>query len=116
MSQTSLPSHTGPMERMTRARSAAVRATKRWMMPAPMSKPSRTTYMASMAATRQNQRAPMVLVRRGAGGAGNFEARLGFAAGTAFDFAIDEEEEKNGEHGIHAGEADEREPDAATGD
>src|SRR5215208_3601729 len=55
MSQTSLPSHTGPMARRTRRRSGSFFATKGCMAPAPRSKPSRSTYMVSMKATRMNQ-------------------------------------------------------------
>src|SRR5579884_4186756 len=44
MSQTSFPSHTGPMLLRTTRRSASVRATTRWRTPAPRSNPSRTAY------------------------------------------------------------------------
>src|SRR3954470_16863753 len=55
MSQTSFPSHTGPMARITIRLLSSFFATNGWMAPAPISKPSRRTYMVIMNATAMNQ-------------------------------------------------------------
>src|SRR5436190_14313931 len=64
MSQTSLPSQTGPMARRIVRRSASFLAADRWITPAPRSKPSSSTYMVSMNATRMNHSVGMALLSR----------------------------------------------------
>src|SRR3954447_25599378 len=60
MSQTSLPSQTGPIAARTVRRSSSVRATSRRTMPTPKSKPSRPAETASIPETIAYQRASMV--------------------------------------------------------
>src|SRR5437870_12742535 len=105
ISQTSFPSHTGPIERSTRRRSASERATTRWIAPAPRSKPSRITYMIPMKASRQNQRSPM-------------PASVGrpLGLGAVRDLAINEEESEQGEERVHARQAAACETRVASGD
>src|SRR3954453_16879517 len=55
MSQTSFPSHTGPMARIINRLSSLFLATNGWMAPAPISKSSRRTNMVIMNATAMNQ-------------------------------------------------------------
>src|SRR6185295_9518658 len=97
MSQTSLPSHTGPIDRRTAARSSRVFAMNRWRIPAPRSKPSRTTYPVRVAAIRQNQSVSM-------------------SVGTLADPADHEEEEEGAQRRVKAHEAEQREHRVAGGD
>src|SRR5579875_2301695 len=62
ISQTSFPSQTGPIARRMKRRSLSVRAAIRWIMPAPRSKPSSSTYMVSINVTRINQSVDIVLL------------------------------------------------------
>src|SRR4029077_16454449 len=116
MSHTSLPSHTGPTEAKTWRRSASVFATRRWMAPAPRSKPSSRTYTVIMMATRQNQIVPIPAPSiRGDG-------KLGIASQNfirirpALDLPVDQEEPQDPEHRVHAHEPDQREPRVAGAD
>src|ERR1039457_645275 len=72
-------------------------------MPAPRSKPSSTTYMAIMTATRQNQVVSMSEPFRNA-----FRSFV--------DCAIDQEQKENREDGVDSHEADQREKGVAGGD
>src|ERR1035441_18681 len=79
-------------------------------MPAPRSKPSRTTYIAIMTATRQNQVVCMSEPRPRGGG------RFQYALRAFVDCAIDQEQEENREDGVDAHETDQGEEGIAGGD
>src|SRR6476646_175619 len=105
-SQTSLPSQTGPMVRITVRRSWSVLAMNRCSTPAPRSKPSRTTYAVIIIATSQNH---MKSIRR-------FLLRyririagiqvLSGRARAVRDLAIDEHQKQDCQHGVKAHEAE----------
>src|SRR4029077_16241911 len=109
MSHTSLPSHTGPTEAKTWRRSASVFATKRWIAPAPRSKPSSKTYTGIMMATRQNQIVPIhsSICRDG-------DRRLAvqriIRIGSVLDLAIHEKQPEDAQHGVQAHESEKGEP------
>src|SRR5258708_3845737 len=107
MSQTSLPSQTGPMVRITVRRSWSVLAMYRCNTPAPRSKPSRTTYAVIMIATSQNQMKSMgrFLLRYGDRIAG---INGGFMLGTRAmrDLAVHQHQKQNRQHGIESHEAE----------
>src|SRR3974390_3466848 len=99
------------MVAMTWRRSSAVRATRRWMAPAPRSKPARSTYIATITATRQNQRVSIESsIRRDRRGRIGGITEIGL--GAVINFSMDQEEPEHGEHGVHTHEADEGEPGA----
>src|ERR1017187_1586231 len=79
-------------------------------MPAPRSKPSSTTYMAMMTATRQNQVVCMSEPQPRGG------AHLGDGPRAFVDGAIDQEQKKNREDGVDPHEPDQREEGVAGGD
>src|SRR5439155_12562337 len=102
------------MLRRTVLRSSSVRAMKRCTAPAPRSKPSRTTYAVSMKATSANQTVGMLVSLLGAE---RRRAVRGAQWGrTLHDQALDEEEERDPQHGVHAHVPEEREPGAARRD
>src|ERR1035438_6704564 len=86
------------MEPRTMRRSASVRSTSRCTMPAPRSKPSRITYMAIIAATRQNQVVSMSEPQPRGG------ARFQNGLRSFVDCAIDQEQEENREDGVRSEE------------
>src|SRR6266404_6452037 len=109
MSHTSLPSQTGPTEAKTCRRSASVFATRRWIAPAPRSKPSSKTYTVIIMATRQNQMVPMhsSICRDGDR---RLAAQRIIGLGSVLDLAIHEKQPEDAQHGIQAHESDQREP------
>src|SRR5271157_3369034 len=99
------------MERRMMRRSTSVRAMSRCKIPAPKSKPSSTTYIASITATRQNQIVSMsasspslhcALIWQG----GRWPRR--FLTGTALNLEVDKIEKENRENGIGAEESQQR--------
>src|SRR5215211_1966877 len=113
MSQTSFPSHTGPMARMIVRRSRSSLAAKRCIAPAPRSKPSRRTYMAIINATRINQivsTMPPVLGRQTFG---RFQRLLFRPVG---DLAHHEHDVEEAHYQVHPCEPYKREEHAARGD
>ena len=63
ISQTSLPSHSGPMVLMAARRSASVRPTTLCSMPAPKSNPSRMKNPVHKIAMTMNQNGTKALIR-----------------------------------------------------
>src|SRR5579862_872224 len=87
------------MEASTWRRSPALRATRRWTMPAPMSKPSSTTYIAIITATSMNQTVGTLHLLR-----------------SVLDFAIDQQQEQHSQNRVHAHETDQSEQRITGGD
>src|SRR5437867_6952167 len=100
------------MERRTSRRSESDFATSKWMIPAPMSNPSSTTYIAIMTATRQNQIVSMMvlLIRSSWRAARSRRGAHSFRSWAVLDFAALEEKKENAEHRVHAHEADQCKP------
>src|SRR6266436_871793 len=98
------------MLRSTVLRSGSSRAIKRWMAPAPRSKPSRTTYAVSMKATSAYQAVCIATLGRA--------DRVARARrrGTFHDQSLEEEDERQPEDGVDAQVPEQREPRAARGD
>src|SRR5437588_5014979 len=115
MSQTSLPSQTGPMARRIVRRSASVLAAERWITPAPRSKPSSSTYMVSMKATRMNHSVGMVCSTLVAGQRLGRLRRLGRGGGTMCRFAHHQEDVEQPQDEVHTREADQGEEDVPRG-
>src|SRR5262249_46468302 len=92
------------MAASTERRSPSVRATNRCRIPAPKSKPSSTTYTASISATIPYQTAITSVSSFARGGGRRRAAR---------DLAADEVEEQDSQHQVEAGEADGGEGHAA---
>src|SRR6476646_3051266 len=107
-SQTSLPSQTGPMVRITVRRSWSVLAMNRCRTPAPRSKPSRTTYAVIITATSQNH---MKSIRRFLLG---YRVRIAGihvfsdCARAMRDLTIDQHQKQNRQHGVKSHEAEQR--------
>src|ERR671910_1693145 len=115
MSQTSFPSHTGPIARMIIRRSRSFLATKGWMAPAPRSKPSRSTYAVIMNATAMNQKVsiapPPSLGRQALGG---FE-RLRLGLGAVVHLTHHEDDVQEAHDQVHPHKADKGEEHVAGG-
>src|SRR5688572_28340619 len=99
ISQTSFPSQNGPIDWITRWRSASVLPTKRRSAPAPKSKPSRTAYAISVSASTPNHSSIMGC------------SRIAVAFGrmihrTVRHLATDQEQVEDAEHEVEARESD----------
>src|SRR5215213_5805534 len=115
MSQTSLPSHTGPTARMIVRRSRSSLAAKRCIVPAPRSKPSRRTYMAIINATKMNQIVSTIPPSLGRQTFGRFQ-RLLIAFRPVGDLAHHEHDVQEAHDQVHPRETYEGEKHAAGGD
>src|SRR5215212_595656 len=115
MSQTSLPSHTGPTARMIVRRSRSSLAAKRCIVPAPRSKPSRRTYMAIINATKMNQIVSTIPPSLGRQTFGRFQCLL-IAFRPVGDLANHEHDVQEAHDQVHPSEPYECEEDAARGD
>src|SRR5215207_575800 len=103
----------GPMARMIIRRSLSFLAAKRCMAPAPRSKPSRRTYMATINATKINQIVSTVPPVLGRNAFGRFQR---FLLGAMGHLAHHEHDVEEAHDQVHPREPYEREEHAARGD